>query len=121
MHVGQPHGDGLPQTEAPPRTHADEFLTVRIVLEPVVAERREPHHALDGHLVELHEKAELRHPGNDAGECLAGALPQQEAPETAGDFPFGLGLGNPYSFWIVMGAAILSVVLFSFFWSARKQ
>ena len=40
MHVGQPHGDGLPQTEAPPRTHADEFLTVRIVLEPVVAERR---------------------------------------------------------------------------------
>ncbi|MFA6623151.1 MAG: magnesium transporter CorA family protein [Fibrobacteraceae bacterium] len=37
------------------------------------------------------------------------------------DFPFGLGSGNPYSFWIVMGAAILSVVLFSFFWSARKQ
>ena len=93
MHVGQPHGDGLPQTEAPPRTHADEFLTVRIVLEPVVAERREPHHAFDGHLVELHEKAELRHPGNDAGERLAGALPQQEAPETAGDFPFGLGRG----------------------------
>ena len=24
MHVGQPHGDGLPQTEAPPRAHADE-------------------------------------------------------------------------------------------------
>ena len=46
MHVGQPHGDGLPQTEAPPRTHADEFLTVRIVLEPVVAERREPHLSL---------------------------------------------------------------------------
>lgn len=45
-----------PRRKRPPRTHADEFLTVRIVLEPVVAERREPHHALDGHLVELHEK-----------------------------------------------------------------
>lgn len=32
-------------------------------------------------------------PETTPGERLAGTLPQQEAPETAGDFPFGLGRG----------------------------
>jgi len=36
------------------------------------------------------------------------------------EFPFSLGVSNPYSFWIIMGIAILSVIIFMFFWQSKK-
>ncbi|HHX14880.1 MAG TPA: magnesium transporter CorA family protein [Fibrobacter sp.] len=35
-------------------------------------------------------------------------------------FPFGLGEGDPYSFWVIMAIAIASIVLFLFFWESKK-
>ena len=93
MHVGKAHVDRLPQPETPPRAHADTLLPIRVELEPVVVEACQAHHALHGHRVELHEEAEIRHPGNDAGKDLPGALLKQEAAQTAANFPLGFGGG----------------------------
>lgn len=35
-------------------------------------------------------------------------------------FPFSIGVSNPFSFWIIMGIAVTSVLIFMFFWVSKK-
>ena len=83
----QAYLDALPQAVGLVSGRAAQFLPLGIILEIVLPQRFHADHAFQRHSFQFDKQAEMRHPADDAVEVFPNPCLQQQAAETAGDFP----------------------------------
>ena len=93
VNAGKFHGHSLTESEGFAGVLTAQFLPFFIINIIVAAQRFHADHALHGHIVQLHEEAEVHHTADDAAEIFAGVSLQEQAAHAAAYLAFGIGGG----------------------------
>ena len=91
VNAGKFHGHSLTESEGFAGVLTAQFLPFFIINIIVAAQRFHADHALHGHIVQLHEEAEIHHTADDAAEIFAGASLQEQTAHAAAYFPLSIG------------------------------